>query len=135
MSNDGRDFYRFHLMILGSGLVVLGSGFGLVAAFKGDILTVYLSLIGFVTGYKVAQIGLHNGRESKSIFKDLILRAVDYSRLDKLSVLAGSVLMTLGFVTLAKSITQFEASMAAAAAVTMGSGYMVEHWAINNTLV
>lgn len=126
---------RIYLMIIGSGLITVSSGYGLVSAFKGNFLQAYISLIGFFSGYKVAQIGLHNGRDSMKVFKSYITKIESYSRLDLISFMGGSILITLGFIALTQSIIEVNILLAATSAVSMGSGYIIGHWAINNTLV
>jgi hypothetical protein len=132
---DGKDIFKYLYLAIGSLLIALSSGYGLVAGFHDDFSSVYLGLIGFVSGYKVAQIGIHNGRESSNIFLEYYNRMKSYSRIDSLSFIGGSLMMALGFLTLSQAIVTIKISMAAAAAVSMGAGYMVCHWAINNTLV
>ncbi|QKQ98412.1 hypothetical protein GKQ38_02715 [Candidatus Nanohaloarchaea archaeon] len=130
-----KDFYKLYWMLIGSGLIVVSSGYGLVSGFNGGFFQVYISLVGFVSGYKIAQIGLHNGRASKNIFKEYFFRIKNYSRIDLVSFAGGSALMALGFLTLTESILQMNPLLAATSAVSMGAGYMIGHWAVNNTLV
>jgi hypothetical protein len=116
-------------------MISLSSAFGLISGFKGSLLQVYFSLLVFVAGYKVAQIGLHHGSDSKDIFSRYISRIKDFTGRNMFSFAIGSVFMALGFNNLTKSIIYLDSILAGVAAVTMGSGYMIVHWSINNTLV
>ena len=116
-------------------MIAVSSGYGLVAGFQENFTTVYLALLVFISGYKIAQIGVHNGRKSSNIFKEYIRRVKSYSKTDGVSFIGGSLMMALSYVLLSQAILELSILMAAASAVSMGAGYMIVHWAINNTLV
>jgi len=135
VAEDGKDVFKIFYMLIGSVLIAISSGYGLVAGFQENFFTVYMALLVFVSGYKISQIGLHNGRESGNIFKEYFRRIRSYNKTDGISFIGGSAMMALSYVLLSQAILELSVLLAAASAVSMGAGYMVVHWAINNTLV
>lgn len=127
--------FQFAWLVLGSSLIAVSSGIGIIRGFKGEYISVYLCLMGFIAGYKMAQIGIYNGRKSGDIFTEYLRRIKSYGKSDILSFIGGSIFMTMGYVMLTQGIIQASIADTASSAVIMGAGYMLVHWAINNTLV
>lgn len=118
---------------LGSIMIAFSSGVGLIAAFESRLLLVYVCLIVFLLGYRVFQTGLHSEHGVVNSFRSDLsgkLNALDY-----LSLAGGSLLIAFSFTLLTRGIVLLDVSKSFLAAVLMGSGYILAHWAMNNTLV
>jgi len=120
---------------LSSAMIAVFSGFGLVRAFNEDIFAVGVCLSVFILSYKMSQIGLHNGNNSHSIIWNKREWFNSLSKIDMIYLTGGTFLMSGGFIILTRSIVQEAIFLSASAAVLMGSGYILAHWVINNTLV
>jgi hypothetical protein len=129
------DVNEFSWLVLGSIIIALSSGIGLVSSFAGRYLVVYISLLGFLLGYRICQIGVYNGKGASSIIFKEGKGVLKTGNIDRLGLLSGSLLISMGFVLLTGAIQTASLIQAANAAVIMGAGYMVTHWIVNNTLV
>lgn len=129
------NIYQFAWLVLGSSLISVTAGIGVIRGFKGEFVSVYLCLMGFIAGYKMAQIGIYNGKESGDIFTEYLRRIRTYGKTDILSFFGGSIFMTMGYIMLTQGIIRASIFDTASSAVIMGAGYILVHWAINNTLV
>jgi hypothetical protein len=127
--------FQFAWLLAGSALISVSSGIGLVRSFNGDFVSVYFCLLGFISGYKIAQIGIYNGRKSGNIFTEYFRRIKTYGKIDALSLFGGSIFMTIGYVVLTRGIIEASVVDTVVSAIVMGAGYILVHWAINNTLV
>jgi hypothetical protein len=118
---------------LGSIMIAFSSGIGLIAAFESKLLLVYVCLIFFLFGYRVFQAGLHSEHGILGSFRSDFLAHLD--ALDYLSLVGGSLVIAFSFTLLTDGMVLLDVSKSFSAAVLMGSGYILAHWAINNTLV
>lgn len=127
-------FSSLGLFAAGSALIAVSSGTGMTAAFASEPLKVYLSFVGFVMGYKIAQTGYHNGIKSYRIFLEDVEKLKNY-KTSFVSFLWGSLFISLGFVLLGKAVVEMSAMLGLTAGAVIGGGYILSHWAVNNRLV
>lgn len=121
------------LFAVGSVMIAIASGAGLVAAYRFDVVAVYLYLAVFLVGYKLAQLGLNDPHALASLNPHSRLLQMRWA--DRISILGGSGFMGLGFVLLTQGIAGQQFLFSLASAIIMGSGYVLAHWGMNNTLV
>lgn len=115
-------------------MIAVSSGIGLIAAFEGRLIATYFCLVGFLVGYRVVQLGVHAEESMVSYFSGVNLSG-QLNPLDYISLVGGSIIMASSFSLLAEGIVLLDVLKSFSAAIMMGTGYMVSHWAINNTLV
>jgi hypothetical protein len=118
----------------GSAIIALSAGVGMSYAFRYDYAVVYLSFVGFILGYRVAQIGYHNGKESYLVFLKDVWRLKDH-KINVISFLGGSLFASLGFILLGKAVSAMSLTLGLSAGAVIGGGYILSHWAVNNRLV
>ncbi|MFB6147380.1 MAG: hypothetical protein ABEJ66_00700 [Candidatus Nanohaloarchaea archaeon] len=129
------DFFRVLFFAAASLLIAVSAGAGVNYAFQSYLPGVFASLWVFVLGYKMAKLPIHADRISPASVRNYVESGRDLSKIDALSLVGGGAILSLSFVILAKSILQLSALLGANAAVLMGAGYVLMHWALNNTLV
>lgn len=122
------------VFLAGSLIISISSGAGMTYAFNSNYLVVYVSFVGFIIGYKIAQIGYHNGKESFMIFLSDLSRLKN-QKVNLLSFLGGSLFTSLGFVLLGKAVFQMSITLGVSSGAVIGGGYILAHWSVNNRLV
>lgn len=122
------------VFLIGSVIIAISSGTGMTYAFKSDYMVVYLSFVTFIIGYKMAQTGYHNGKDSFLIFLNDIERLKN-QKINIISFLGGSLFISLGFVLLGKAVFQMSLILGLSSGAVIGGGYILSHWAVNNRLV
>lgn len=127
-------FYRYAFFLAGSVVIAISSGVGMTYVFKSNFALVYLSFIGIISGYKIAQIGYYNGKRSfKVVINDF--RQLKNQKQSLVSFFGGSIFVSLGFILLGKAVIQTSIMIGLGSGAIIGVGYMLSHWAINNRLV
>lgn len=126
-----KDFSGLLWLVSGSIVVSVSSGIGLVSAFANDFVLTYICLMSIILSYKVMQKGIH-GDMSEFSFSNSV---GNIRLLDTFSLVGGSIIMVMSFLMLTESIVLLQVIKSVSAAVMMGAGYILTHWAVNNTLV
>lgn len=86
---------------IGSFLIALGSGFGLIQSYEGNTLFVATSLITFFSGYRICQQSLSKKGMEIDKLKSYIL---SNNGAKMAYLLTGTLMMSQGFVLLTSSI-------------------------------
>jgi hypothetical protein len=120
--------------LLGSLIIAASSGVGMTYAFRSNFLITYLSFVCFIFGYKLAQMGYHNGKKTVLIFIQDIEK-INEHKTNLVSFLGGSIFISLGFILLGRSVTQLSVLLGLTSGMVIGGGYILSHWAVNNRLV
>lgn len=128
-------FLRVLFFAAASILIAVSAGAGVNYAFQSYLPGVFASLWVFVLGYKIAKLPIHADKISFPAIRSYVESSRQLSKIDALSLIGGGAILSLSFVILAKSILELSVLLGANAAVLLGAGYILMHWALNNTLV
>ncbi|MFB6294338.1 MAG: hypothetical protein ABEI97_01115 [Candidatus Nanohaloarchaea archaeon] len=120
---------------IGSVLIAISSGFGLIAAFRFNVPMVYANMGLFFLGYKLCQIALHETGPELLSPASVRERLQRLRVVDAIAIIGGGGFMGIGFTLMAQAVTGQTILLGLSAGINLGGGYILAHWGINNRLV
>ncbi len=126
---------RKNIQLISGGLI-LSTGLGVAAIYASqrDFVGVFVGFSLFIVGYEISQYSVYTSEDSKA--RAFVEDMLDSSGLvDFFMALIGLGTITYGFVNMFRSLEEAQLTLAVLSALTMFGGYMMAHYAINNTVV
>ncbi len=121
-------------LVAGTVVLVAGLATAAVAAYTRSFIGVFAGSILFLAGYKLSQVSA-TGTSYRGM-EEVVSDILKVSRLvDLLMALVGTGTIAYGFTVLLRSVNRASVPVAFAGSGLLLLGYVIAHYAVNNTLV
>lgn len=121
------------LFSMGSGMISVGSGFGLIQSFSGNLFDVTASIVLFISGFRLCQHSISQRSLKSGLFGEGEIGPIKWTRPILFAI--GVPLMSQGFIFLMSSVeTGYYIESLIGGGLIIG-GYVPAHLSVNETFV